>query len=1268
MRWPRPIDAPLQTDAHLSEPQGFRGQLLTWLVAGLTLFSACAVAAALVYLRNEALRTGEILSESLLLSVSGQTSRAFQATDLRLQIAASQLESLKATQGLNQDSARAVLREQLQGLPFVQAISVVDQQGQIIFDSDVGNIGRQQADREYFQVYQQQPAAGFHLSAPLPGSQAGTWLISASRPLRSANGELRGVIEASIDLAYFDQLWGEIRLAASGSINLFRRDGMLMMRSPMIDASMGKALPNLLLFSRYLPKAPKGSFLASGALDKRVRLISYQQLAAYPDLVMSLGRTESEVLGPWNRFAVLVTSIWLAAIAMLIFLSLLLQRQTRHTHHTAQRFYALAQAMPQIVYIADAGRKLTFISRQWTDITGQPVEAALAGGWLRQVHPDDRAKVLADAQKTLATGSSSRNEHRLLCRDGIYRWYLARSTPIRDKQGKITAWYSTSTDIDELQQSVVALKTQTDLARIADHLAKVGGWTLNAATTEVILSKEASLMLGQQDPSLSLAKGVGLFLPESSERINSAVHRCMSEGISFDERLELLTADGERRWIRSIGQAQRDENGKITFLHGAIQDFTAEKLAAEALSESEQDLAALFDAAPVPMWVMDKTTHQNMAANDTAIRNYGFSRTEFLSMTPIELRPASEQVRMRQMINSGLVMNTPEPWIHQRKDGSKFPVVLVRREIRHGGTDAVIAAAFDISQQVNAKQKLQAQLQSLQRTSVAAQVITRQNTLDEVIQTVADQARIVIGAHQAVVSLPVDQDWAQTITASSLSEKYETSWQLTDKPDGSGIDALVCETNQAMRLTQAELQAHPRWRGFGASAERYSSLRGWLAVPLIGSDGKNRGLLQLSDKNSGEFSQQDEYVATELAALASIAIANVRLLAEVKSLNSELEEKVVLRTHELKRQENLFRTLAEQAPQPIWTMDPQGAANFISQAWYDLVGGKTPDWHGHAWTEVVYPEDLVAMTAQWHAHKKNCTPYQGIRRLRSRDGHYHTMSYRVSPVFDEDGEVNFWVGIDMDITELKAVEAALRLSNAELEAFSYSVSHDLRSPLSAVDGFCHLLARQLNDEAGSKRRHYLNRIQSGISQMGQLIEGLLSLAHVARLELHDDAINLSKLAAEIMARLQAEAPARQLACTVQPGLQTQGDKTLIQALMENLLGNAWKFSGRKERSEIEVGFSPAQQAFFVRDNGAGFDMAYVDKLFGTFQRLHSPSEFSGTGIGLATVHRIVTRHGGRIWAESAPDQGATFYFTLADTEISGPPLLQQSLERSAGSA
>lgn len=227
--------------------------------------------------------------------------------------------------------------------------------------------------------------------------------------------------------------------------------------------------------------------------------------------------------------------------------------------------------------------------------------------------------------------------------------------------------------------------------------------------------------------------------------------------------------------------------------------------------------------------------------------------------------------------------------------------------------------------------------------------------------------------------------------------------------------------------------------------------------------------------------------------------------------------------------------------------------------------------------------------------------------------------------------------------------AALQLANRELEAFSYSVSHDLRAPLHAMQGYAEALRESPTAHLSAKDRHYLERIGSGSASMDHLIDDLLGLSQISTADLVATDVDVSALANDALATLRAADPSRRSVINVRPGMRAYADVGLLRVALTNLLANAWKFSGGREVTDIEVGLLPNGEAgttFFVRDRGAGFDPAYSKKLFGTFQRLHSQTEFPGTGIGLATVLRVIQRHGGTVRAEGAVDQGATFFFTL----------------------
>jgi PAS domain S-box-containing protein len=261
----------------------------------------------------------------------------------------------------------------------------------------------------------------------------------------------------------------------------------------------------------------------------------------------------------------------------------------------------------------------------------------------------------------------------------------------------------------------------------------------------------------------------------------------------------------------------------------------------------------------------------------------------------------------------------------------------------------------------------------------------------------------------------------------------------------------------------------------------------------------------------------------------------------------------------------------------------------------------------------------------------------------------------------------YYDGIIEDISERKETDRriqqlnialreramVLESINHELEAFSYSVSHDLRAPLRAVDGFSRILLDEYANRLDDTGQDRLRRVRAAAQRMAMLIDDLLKLSRITRSELKREDIDLSAIAAEVIDELRKQEPNRVVQCTIQPGLIAWGDGRLLHVVLDNLLGNAWKFTGKRADPQIEFGMQVQndEPVYFVRDNGAGFDMAYAEKLFGAFQRLHGADEFPGIGIGLATVQRIIHKHGGRIWAESKVEQGAAFYFTLEAREV-----------------
>jgi light-regulated signal transduction histidine kinase (bacteriophytochrome) len=232
--------------------------------------------------------------------------------------------------------------------------------------------------------------------------------------------------------------------------------------------------------------------------------------------------------------------------------------------------------------------------------------------------------------------------------------------------------------------------------------------------------------------------------------------------------------------------------------------------------------------------------------------------------------------------------------------------------------------------------------------------------------------------------------------------------------------------------------------------------------------------------------------------------------------------------------------------------------------------------------------------------------------------------------------------------ELEQAKESVEATSRELEAFSYSVSHDLRAPLRSIDGFSQALEEDNGPQLDEIGKGHLKRVREATRRMSSLIDDLLRLARVSRGDLAREIVDLSAVARATLERLKRSDPQRQVELVIPEHLMARGDPRLLGVAMENLLSNAWKFTSKLPVAHIELGMQPGKNVYFVRDDGAGFDMRFADRLFGAFQRLHPASEFEGTGVGLATVQRIIRRHGGRIWADAAVGRGATFYFTLGE--------------------
>jgi PAS domain S-box-containing protein len=601
-------------------------------------------------------------------------------------------------------------------------------------------------------------------------------------------------------------------------------------------------------------------------------------------------------------------------------------------------------------------------------------------------------------------------------------------------------------------------------------------------------------------------------------------------------------------------------------------------------------------------------------------------------------------------------------------------------------TDEV--AARDVTTERTARAAFAVVLGALVLTSVVSltAVRTAVNSGAWVEHTLAVQKELA--ALSASIEAAESSYLEFVITAQEASLKRLENAQLASTRQLRGAEALTEDNPQQQQRIVELRRAVSEDFAFRAAVVTRRQEGGWEpAQALVIAEGGRRRLsrvraliTEMSDAEEGLLQERTTRTGAEVhlatlfgAALGVLALVvmgigvfvigrNLRFRSAAQTAirkGAATAAVAVANLREMRASESIFRGLLEAAPDAVVIVGGDGKIRLVNSQTERLFGYTRQELVGQA-VEMLMPERLRSahpgLRGGYLAHPtvRAMGPGQDLCGRR-RDGTEFPMEITLGPLDTEEGILVS--SAIRDITERKRTESALRLVHRELESFSYSVAHDLRAPLRGMNGFAQLLLDTYRDRLDAEGQDWLQEIVLNAKKMGDLIDALLSLARVTRTEMKTQRVDLSELVRQAVDHLRAAEPNRVVTLEVQDHLEADVDSRLGRVLIDNLVGNAWKFSGPGPDARIQFGVTESRghAAFFVRDNGAGFDMAFSQKLFAPFQRLHTVAEFPGTGIGLATVQRILHRHGGEVWAEGSVGKGATFYFTLPPKLLEARP-------------
>ena len=896
-------------------------------------------------------------------------------------------------------------------------------------------------------------------------------------------------------------------------------------------------------------------------------------------------------------------------------------------YQAEKKYRELVERLPLVVYTSELGVAgiWHYISPQIESLLGFSTDEWIADPnlWRQQINLEDLERQDELERQAYARGESFDSEYRIKARDGHEVW-LRDTAHVLPPQGR-GAPIVQGVLVDITEQKRAEAKLRDNEANLNALVENVDGsiWSVDNGYRLITSNSRFQLLL-KANRGQELQRGESILYEGLSDdfrslwlkRYNRALH-----GETFVVEDETHFAPNPRTLEHHLSPIL-NKDGNIIGVTVFGLDITERKQAELALRESEERYRLFIEHSAEAIYLYNVETRRVLDANPTFLNLLGYTLEEARQLTIYDFvahTAVNIDAFYEQLIVQGSIVIGERQW--RRKDGTVVDVyVTVNRVSKKAGAQYAQAfvLAHDISERKQTEEKIR-QSEALYRSvfSVLSEGLVVQDASDKILAANEAAAKIL--------GLSMDQLLGK--------DSYDPRWQAT-QADGSPFrpedhpSMITLQTGKPVDNTVMKVNIGDGHRAVISINSR----------PIHDDAGEVSGVVV-------SFSDITERTDAE----AAFNESRSRLIGVIDSAMDAIV------TVDVDQNITLFNAAAE-------NMFGYSVAEVLGKPLILLLPEKYRAIH----------EKHIQRFGETGVTTRAMGALQPLSGLRA-NGEEFPIEASISQI--EVDEKKLFTVILRDITARKQAEdeiqklnreleqrvidrtAQLQAANRELEAFSYSVSHDLRAPLRGIDGFSKALVRKYETQLAEDGRHYLTRIQENANRMGQLIDDLLSLSRLTRREMKQEPVNLTQLAHQVVNNLISQEPERQVKFKIVDQAEARGDEGLLKILLENLLGNAFKFTSSRLQSVIEFGMismkndpNTMNTTFYVRDNGVGFDMAYADKLFGAFQRLHAVDEFPGTGIGLATVQRVINRHNGRVWAEAEVDKGATFYFTLGEKE------------------